>query len=126
MLRGILRRQDPHAVPVARCADDVDCAMKLAFTLTMPSNNAWNGRWTGEGKLYVKVVDVGTSKKSAEKYAPLIGKSFSYNFRDGWRAAVSVRQVEGSEMRQLKRDSAGFCGYDWMVDSIRLYGEIRA
>lgn len=28
-----------------------ECDVKLAFTLTMPSNNSWNGKWTGEGLL---------------------------------------------------------------------------
>jgi hypothetical protein len=100
--------------------------MKIAFTLTMPGNNAWNGKWTGEGRLYVKVVDVGASKKTIEKYAPLLGKAFSFDFGDGWRACVSIRQVEGREARQLKAESAGFCGYDWMIEDIRTYGKIRS
>lgn len=99
--------------------------MKLAFTLSMPRNNAWNGRWSGEEKLYVKIVDIGRAKKTITKYASLSGKSFSYDFGDGWRASVSVRFIDGKESRKLKNESAGFCGYDWMIDEIRQYGHIR-
>ena len=99
--------------------------MKLAFTLSMPGNNSWNGRWSGEGNLYVKVIDVGASKKAAEKYTPMLGQSFGYSFGDGWYASVAVRQVDSGEARKLKKASRGFCGYDWMIDEIRYEGRIR-
>ena len=98
--------------------------MKLAFTLTMPNNNSWNGKWTGADRLYVKVIDFGTAKKPLAKYAPIIGKAFYYNFGDGWGASVSVREVDSKEARELKKKAAGFCGYDWMVDEIRYHGRI--
>lgn len=98
--------------------------MNLAFTLSMPNNNAWNGRWSGEGRLYVIVKRFPDSKKAQEKYAPLIGKAFYYNFGDGWGASVSVRQVVGKEVTALRKKSAGFCGYDWMVEEILQHGRI--
>ena len=98
--------------------------MNLAFTLTMPNNNAWNGKWTGAGRLYVKVLALGTAKKTRAKFEPIIGKAFYYNFGDGWGASVSVREVDSKEARKLRKESAGFCGYDWMVDEIRYHGRI--
>lgn len=99
--------------------------MNIAFILTMPGNNAWNGRWSGEGRLYAKVVNVGASKKAAEKYGPLHGRSFSYDFGDGWRALVEVRNVTIAQSRDLRKRSQGFCGYDWMIEEISTLGRIR-
>jgi len=28
--------------------------MKLCFVLSMPNNNAWNGKWSGEDKTKIK------------------------------------------------------------------------
>jgi hypothetical protein len=99
--------------------------MHLAFELSMPNNNAWNGKWTGEGRQYVRVLTVSNAKKTREKYEKIIG-SHSYNFGDGWRACVTVKEVDGLAKRRLVRGSAGFCGYDWMIESLRQHGEIRA
>jgi hypothetical protein len=99
--------------------------MLVSFELSMPGNNSWNGRWSGEGRLYARVVNVGSSKKAREKYEKLIGHH-SYNFGDGWRASVTVREVTSSAARKLRKDTAGFCGYDWMIHSLRDWGEILA
>ena len=42
-------------------------------------------------------------------------------------ASISVRKMNGndSEYRQLKKQNVGFCGYDWMIDSIIVYDEIK-
>jgi len=99
--------------------------MNVAFELSMPSNNSWNGKWSGEGRRYVRVINVGASKKARTKWQSIIDRGyFSYAFGDGWCAAVSVREVSGTETRKLRKISAGFCGYDWMIDSIRFDGEI--
>lgn len=98
--------------------------MNLAFTLSMPNNNSWNGRWSGEGRLYVIVKSFGNAKKTVVRLIPLVGKSFYYNFGDGWGASVSVRQVAGREITQLRKKSAGFFGYDWMIDEILQHGRI--
>lgn len=92
--------------------------MLLAFELTMPGVNSWDGRWSGEQKRYIKVLKVG---------AKCLAKpgEYSYAFGDGWRASVEVRIVDGAESRKLRRISAGFCGYDWMIDEIRFEGRIR-
>ena len=57
--------------------------------------------------------------KRTEKAKAILAKGyFSYNFGDGWRAAIEVTKVEAKEASKLRRQSAGFCGYDWMVESI--------
>lgn len=98
--------------------------MILAFELLMPSNNAWNGRWSGEGRCYA-ILKTFRGKKQEAKAAELCAKrSYYYSFGDGWGAAVGVREVDASEARRLRKNSAGFCGYDWMVRTIFDYGEI--
>ncbi len=54
--------------------------MNLVFTLTMPNNNSWNGRWSGAGNLYAKVLALGSAKKTRAKYEPLVGKAGSGRF----------------------------------------------
>lgn len=98
--------------------------MNLAFTLSMPNNNSWNGKWSGADRPYVIVRKLCAAKKTREKYAPLIGKAFYYNFGDGWGASVSVREVVGKEVTALRKKSAGFCGYDWMIPEILQHGRI--
>jgi hypothetical protein len=96
--------------------------IKICFTLSMPNVGSWNGRWSGEGTLYAIVRSY--SKVTAEKI--LSKGSYYYRWDDGWGASVSVRKIDGSESRKIKRASKGFCGYDWMIDSIELYGSIYA
>lgn len=99
--------------------------MALAFILTMPNNNSWNRKWSGQGKCYAVIRNVGKSKASQAKAAKLAEeKSFRYDFGDGWTAAVEVRQVDNNEARQLRRQTLGFQGYDWMVSDIILHGNI--
>ena len=99
--------------------------MLIAFELSMPSNNSWNGRWSGEERKYVRVLNVGTSKKAYAKWKPIIDRAYyRYAFGDGWCAAVSVKEVDIATARRLRRITAGFCGYDWMIDSIRFDGDI--
>ncbi len=47
--------------------------MHVAFELSMPGNNAWNGRWTGEGNLYVRVLTVSNAKTTRAKFEKLFG-----------------------------------------------------
>ena len=93
--------------------------MILCFELSMPGRGSWNGRWSGSDNLYAKVVNMGRSKKSAEKARKILEEgSFGYHWNDGWSASVNVREVDGNESRRIRRKTNGFCGYDWMVRSI--------
>jgi hypothetical protein len=99
-------------------------SMHFAFVLSMPGNNAWNGRWSGEGNVYARVKSF-SAKVYKEKLLKLVGYH-GYNFGDGWRAAVDVKVVTGDEKRKLVKKSQGFCGYDWMIDSLISHGRIQA
>ena len=98
--------------------------MILAFKLSMPGVSSWNGRWSGEGRDYVKLVTF-RGKAGENKGQQLLSHgSYHYDFGDGWRARVDVEEVGSAGAARLRRKSAGFCGYDWMVDSILQFGEI--
>jgi len=91
----------------------------------MPNNNSWNGKWTGEDNLYAKTINFGRSKKSNFIAETILNKGYYYyNFGDGWGAGITVEEVDAKEAKQIRNKSAGFCGYDWMVDSIRSHGDI--
>lgn len=99
----------------------------MCFTLSMPSNNAWNGKWTGEGNVYAIVRGTGRTKKYKEEMQAILDKGyFTYSFGDGWTAGITVTEVSAAEAKKIQKKSQGFCGYDWMVDSIIMHGEIRA
>lgn len=101
--------------------------MILAFELDMPCAPSWNGRWSGEGRPHVKIVNRGRSQQTASKDAELLATgSYTYRWSDGWTARVTVRQVDAKEAAQLRRKSAGFCGYDWMVASLLVRHTILA
>jgi hypothetical protein len=95
---------------------------KVEFKLSMPSNNSWNGKWTGEKNNYV------IYKNLTEKYAKSLKlteqpeQSFRYDFGDGWCACVNMRVMKEGERKQK---SDGFCGYEWMVNNIVWYGDIK-
>lgn len=115
----------------------------LSFKLTMPNVGSWNRKWTSEDKLFyiIKKVsdDVYEKIMKDAKSEPIykgafvreqIGEtppmtSFYYSFGDGWGASVIVEKVDSKEANKRKRISKGFSGYDWMVDNIILYNEIR-
>ena len=99
--------------------------MLIAFVLTMPNNNSWNGKWSGDGDCYAVVKSVNDSKKNATRYDSILDKDFSYNFGDGWRASVGVRLITPAEARKLRKNSKGFCGYEWMIQTILDHGKIR-
>ena len=90
----------------------------IVFELTMPHCGSWNGKWSQEGRLFVRTRD--------EKKVPkeLWGRSYFYHWDDGWEACVSLTRMPADEARKLERRSDGFCGYDWMIDSIIRNGRI--
>ena len=92
--------------------------MRMEFKLTMPSIGSWNGRWSGEGRNYVKYRVV-----SPKRAVELNGRNFYHRWEDGWAANVHVRLMNPGERKQK---SAGFCGYEWMIDNILLYGRTEA
>lgn len=96
--------------------------MLLSFVLSMPGVNSWNGQWSGSEDCYAIVISV-RDKSQAQS---IVDKGYySYAFGDGWRAGVTVTQVTSNESRKIRKQSKGFCGYDWMIESIIKHGDIR-
>lgn len=103
--------------------------MLMEFKLDMPNVGSWNGRWTGEKEYHARVINFtqkyGSSKNALEKADKILkGSSYYYNFGDGWGMDISVRVVDSKEAAKIRKKSAGFCSYDWAIDSILQYGEI--
>ena len=103
--------------------------MLLAFELSMPNKGSWNGKWSGENDCYVRILNFSrrygngkTAKELANKIVS--GSGYWYNFGDGWSMCVDVKQVDSKEAAKLRKKSRGFCGYDWAIDSILVFGEI--
>ena len=91
----------------------------IVFELTMPNCGSWNGRWTGEGKSYIRT----RPDKSVPK--EVVGKTFYHTWDDGWTACVSVTHTDRRTAEKLRKKSVGFYGYDWMIDSIISRGSIK-
>ncbi len=95
----------------------------------MPNVGSWNGKWSGRENLYAIVVPFTTLKAKAKAAELLAKRSFYYNFGDGWGASIGVTEITNDEARRVRRLSKGFCGYNWMVDSIlrdgAIYGPTR-
>lgn len=85
----------------------------------MPSAGSWNGKWSGNGRVYAKI-----RKLDKKKEVVLDGTSYSYRWDDGWCARVDVCKVDAKEANKIRRKSVGFYGYDWMIDSIIKHGKI--
>ena len=84
----------------------------------MPGCNSRNGRWSGQDKLYCLVRSF-TGKKGELKAKAISDHGyFTYNFGDGWRAGIRVAIVDPVQAKRLRKASQGFCGYEWMVESI--------
>lgn len=98
--------------------------MTLVFILSMPGRASWNGRWSGEDRCYA-IVKSFTGKRGKEKAEEILKQGYySYGWSDGWRAGIEVKQVDSDQARKYRKNSKGFCGYDWMVKSIIDHGVI--
>lgn len=85
----------------------------------MPGVSSWNGKWSGAGNTYA------IKRRVKDSTADMLsGKYFSYNFGDGWRAGVECSIHDAKTVREIMKRSQGFCGYDWMVNSIMQDGAI--
>ena len=91
----------------------------IVFELTMPHVGSWNGKWTGSDKQYIR------TRKERTVPKELWSKDFFYRWPDGWEACVSVTRMKSSDAKKLENKSAGFRGYDWMIDSLIADGHIH-
>lgn len=94
--------------------------MLVSFELTMPNVGSWNGRWSGASSKHYLIRKL--SKDGGEEV--LQNKNYYYNFGDGWGANITVEKVDSVEAAKRRKISKGFCGYEWMIDSILKYGKI--
>lgn len=91
----------------------------IVFKLSMPGIGSWNGKWSGQGRLFARVY------RESDVPKKVVGKDFFYRWDDGWEACVSVYKVSWQEGQRIKKESEGFRGYDWMITSIIKTGEIK-
>ena len=93
------------------------------FSLEMPGCGSWNGKWTGHGKKYSISKRIINRRKSI--YPLLKEASYLYDFKDGWVARVNVVFTTKTLAVQAEKESDGFCGYEWMVNSLLKKGKIE-
>ena len=92
----------------------------LVCILTIPKAGSWNGKFTGDGNIYARVIRPGRSKE-----IELDDKSFHYDFGDGWVARINTIRLPAKEANKYRKNSKGFMGYDWMIQSILKNGSIK-
>ena len=90
----------------------------IIFRLTMVKVPTWDGTWSGADKVFVR------RRLDSVVPASVVGRVFTYEWDDGWSVRISVEKVSTVEAIGIAKQSKGFCGYDWMIDSIIKYGEI--
>lgn len=93
-------------------------SVRVEFTLGMPNRGSWNGGWSGENARYAIVRTL--TKEQQNRIGDR--RYWYHNFGDGWGASVTARVMNSGERA---KKSAGFCGYDWMVNSILAEGTIK-
>ncbi|MFA6973977.1 MAG: hypothetical protein WC238_04560 [Parcubacteria group bacterium] len=100
----------------------------VSFELTMPNVGSWNGKWTGASKKYFLIKSF-TEAFFTKTIAPLLdgktSRSWHYSWGDGWGANVELQIVDSKEGKRRSKVSAGFCGYEWMVENIIRTGKIK-
>lgn len=99
--------------------------MIISYELSMPGVASWDGKWSGGDNKYYIIKSDGR-RKPTEAMQKILDKGyFLYRWKDGWSASVTVEHIDAAEARKRRKISQGFCSYDWMVDSIIEYGEIK-
>lgn len=100
----------------------------ISFELTMPNRGSWNGQWSGQDKKYYVIEKISDKYlESKEWFKELLEKgkdSWRYSWSDGWSANVKAEIIDSAEARKRRKVSVGFAGYEWMIKSIKYYGEI--
>jgi len=91
---------------------------RIEFKLAMPHKGSWDNRWSGENRNHILTREI-----DDEQAIKLSGRSWSYNWPDGWSARISARVVIDDEDQS---PSHGFHGYNWMVESILRHDKIFA
>ena len=96
----------------------------LIFKLSMPHRGSWNNKWSGESCNYT--IAKKFTRKEFKELPEIAGKYHEYRWDDGWTAVVDVMHLtDGKIVKKLTKNSAGFCGYNWMIDSLLKHGYIK-
>lgn len=90
----------------------------IVFLLDMPNRGSWNDKWSGEGRCYARVY------KDNKVPTELVGKTYYYRWDDGWTASITVQKIDANEVKYYRKNSVGFFGYDWMIESLINHGYI--
>jgi hypothetical protein len=98
--------------------------MIVSFELTMPGVASWNNKWSGEGKKYFKHRKILVSHPIAKALMEVPDIQHTYRWEDGWMAKVTLRRIDSKTKTKEAKQSAGFCGYEWMIDSILRHNKI--
>lgn len=85
----------------------------------MPNRGSWNNKWSDDGSRFIRTMH------NKEVPKELWGNEYFYRWDDGWCACVSVNEMDYKSAKKLKKKSAGFCGYDWMIKSLIAYKKIK-
>jgi hypothetical protein len=96
---------------------------EVLFTLTMPCNNSWNHKWSGDSRCYC--ISKKAFRRNKPVYPNLKEGNYEYDFEDGWVANVNVKFVTPSDAKRAMKISDGFLGYEWMCDEILTLGRIK-
>ncbi len=66
-----------------------DGKVYLAFELSMPSNNSWNSKWTGEDKKYIITRQIDDPEAAViYNHAP-----YWHDFQNNWIAQVDITRI---------------------------------
>jgi len=90
---------------------------EILFELSLPNNSSVRD-------IYARTVK--GIARGKNKYPNLEEKGYYYKFSNGYGAHINVRYVQKNEAKDKMKKSKGFCGYDWMIDSILTKGKIIA
>ena len=97
----------------------------LLFSLTMPNPPSWNGKWSLANEKHTRARAFSDTEFN-NLPQNIIGTHY-YCWNDGWTAQINVSVTNSYEKKERHlKNSAGFCGYDWMIDSLIERGEIKS
>lgn len=88
----------------------------ILYNLYDTNWNTWNGKHNLKGGYYM--VEKLQKKNNVEEGC------YHYNFGDGWALNIEVSYISKYDANKYRKESNGFRGYGWMVESIKNHGKI--
>lgn len=97
----------------------------LLFSLSMPNPPSWNGKWSLAHEKHTRARSF-TDAEFDNLPKNIVG-THSYRWNDGWTAQIDVTVTDSAQAKERHlKNSAGFCGYDWMINSLIDCGKIQS